>query len=241
MVEYLAEPRARRREVRAARALPRDVLRHARVHGLRDTWRKAGERVLPHLYLREAHVWSVLPLPSSAEARPLPGGMSLGLGSYGDIALLGSLPSPVSPNEAERRLATGAQLWLVKDGGEAAFCAWTFTESAPAIAAPGGRLPLPPTHVFLDDTATASAYRGQGIAPAAWVAISDYFAAAGYRQVWTKVEVKNHPSRRAFAKAGFAEVAMVGLRRVAARNRVSVTDLGDAEAALGLRERLARC
>ena len=220
---------------------PRSVVRHLRANGGRGTRQKVVQRLRPHLYLTEAHIWTALTLPSPKKSHLLPDGLEFRRGGYADVGTLASLPTPVSKNAAERRLAEGAALWLVKDASRTVFCAWTFTEFAPAIAAPGGRLRVPPAHVVLDDTATAGPYRGRGIAPAAWLEIAERFERSGHRRMLAKIKPQNRTSRRAFAKAGFTEAAIVDLQRIAARNRVYVSDLRDAEIAQMLRERLAGC
>jgi len=188
------------------------------------------------LLLVEHHVWYELD-PRRSRPRPeLAKGLSLQPGGTADLHWLLELDT-VSPADGLGRLLTGNELWLVLDGDQVLFSCWIFRERTPAIAAPGGELRLPPGMVCLEDSVTAPAARGRGIAPAAWVAIFDHLEAGGVEQVITKVETANLPSRRAVAKAGFAEVAVMHFRRIAGISRTSV-DVLDGERGSIFRERL---
>lgn len=216
----------------------RQVQRHLREHGVAATAEKVADRVRPFIHLNEAHVWSVLALDAPPESRSLPDGLSLVEGTVDDVDLLEPLPTSVTTREALRRLSEGAQLWLVKDGASAAFACWTFTQVAPVAVAPRGQLRLAPGDVVLEDTATGEAYRGRGIAPAAWAAIAKRLRDDGYERMLTKVEVDNAPSRRAVEKAGFAEAATVEVRRVGPRTRVRVAPMCSPDVAAMLQQRL---
>jgi RimJ/RimL family protein N-acetyltransferase len=214
------------------------LVAHMRDHGVAGTAHKLVERFGAYVYMDESHVWYDLCMDAPPSRPQLQDGLKVTRGDHGDVQLLAGLPTLVSLVEAERRLAAGAQLWLVKDAGRAAFACWIFTDFAPIVAAPGGRMRLPPGTAMLEDSATGEGYRGRGIAPAAWVLIAEELERRGYARMLTKVEVENAPSRRAVAKAGFAEAAIVRLRRVATRKQVRVQELGSPDLAGVLRERL---
>lgn len=224
---------------RAAREHPvRHVQRYVREHGLAATADKVVERLRPHVHLNEAHVWSVLDLDRQLELPGLPAGLMLVDGTAEDVASLERLHTTVTRREALRRLAHGAQLWLVKDGAVTAFAAWIFAEVAPVAAAPRGQLRLAPGDVVLEDTATAEEYRGRGIAPAAWQTIARRLREDGYRRMLIKVELDNGASRRAVEKAGFVKAATVDVLRIGPRTRVRVTPVGDVHIAEMLGQRL---
>ena len=214
------------------------AVRHAREQGLRASARRVEQRLRPFVWLDETHIWSVLRLDNVDDSRQLRDGLVLTLGHDEHLDSLEELPSQVGRKEAERRLAEGAQLWVVMDGESLAFACWIFRDFAPVTAAPGGRFRIPPRHVVLEDSATSDAYRGRGVAPAAWLTLARQLRDAGYSRILTKVEVANAPSRRAVSKAGFVEGAAVHLRRVAATNHVTVRELESAEVTQMLRARL---
>jgi GNAT superfamily N-acetyltransferase len=221
------------------RRLVRRLAHHIRDHGLAATAHRVWTRLRRSLHLRESHAWSVLDVATAAAPPPLAGGLVIVRGGRSDVGLLADLPTEVSAAVALRRLAGGAQLWLVKDGSRAAFVCWIFPQALPAVAAPGGQLELPPGFAALEDTATSEDYRGRGIAPAAWLAIAERLERDGYTHILTKVEVDNAPSRRAVAKAGFREVALVHLVRRAWHRHVTVEVLSNGGAGRMLRDRLA--
>ena len=132
---------------------------------------------------------------------------SLVTGDASHIHLLEALPTEVTEREARRRLAEGAELWLVTRAGEPLFACWLFRDSAPLLAAPGGELQLPEGVVVVEDVATAEHHRGNGIAPAALATIARRMNRRNTRRLLAKVERGNRASRRAFRKAGFRAVA----------------------------------
>jgi RimJ/RimL family protein N-acetyltransferase len=81
---------------------------------------------------------------------------------------------------------------------------------------------LAPGTACLEDSVTASAARGRGVAPGAWTAIAEGLAAEGVRRLITKVEVDNIPSRRAVEKVGFRAVSLMDFVRVGGRGRTRV-------------------
>jgi len=113
---------------------------------------------------------------------------------------------------------------LVHDG-RAAFSAWIFHGSAPAIAARDGWFELPAGVACMEDSLTHPDYRGRGFAPAAGLGIFRAVRESGVVQVVTKIETSNGSSRRAAAKAGFREVATMRFKRVGPRRRTSLSDV----------------
>lgn len=199
------------------------LLRHWRSHGTAQTVRTLVERMRPHLFLRETHVWYELRLdPAATVARPFPPGYVLLAGGPEQLPLLEQLPT-VDAEEGARRLADRASFWLVLDDqGNAAFSCWIFRGTAPVLAAAGGRLTLPEQFTVLEDSVTAAAARGHGLAPAAWSWVAAALLQEGHASLLTKVETANAASRRAVAKAGFVPFATVRYRRVIIRVRVLV-------------------
>lgn len=221
----------------ATRAVGR-IRRGLRRHGFVGSLRLAGALLTRLAYLRESHVWYLLALAGDRSWIPLPAGMEAGRATDAELGLLAELPT-VSLREARRRVAAGAEPWLVRDGARAVFACWIFRDRVPALAAPGGWLELPPGVVGLEDSITSPAYRGRGIAPAAYCAIAGALARDGAGAILTKIEPANVPVQRALEKAGFHSVAAMRLRRTAMRSRVEVRLDGGSEAGF-LVERLAR-
>ena len=204
-------------------------------HGPRAASRRLVQIVRGRLYLREEHVWYELPLGTERAARPLPEGLVLVEADDVQTRLLDDLPT-MAPPEALKLRERGGRLYLVLEGARPLFACWIHASATPAIAAPGGWLQLPVGTVCLEDSVTAAAARGRGVAPAAWSELADRLAADGVERMITKVGVENAPSRKAVEKAGFREAAVMRLTRIGPRARVSVE--GDSELAGELRRRL---
>ena len=207
------------------RSALRGVSQRLRDEGLRAALDKVSVRVRAFLYLNETHVWSELAIGPELTVRPLDDGLSLVRGDTSDAHSAVTVPNTLSPGAAERRLARGAEMWVVKAGGETAFVCWIFRDASPVIASKGGSYPLPPGTAMLEDSATSPDFRGRGIAPAAWSQIAQELRAAGFDRLITKVEIHNAPSRKAVVKAGFVESAALHLRRIGGRNFVRVETL----------------
>lgn len=190
-------------------------------------------------YLKERHIWYRLDLASDRPHPALPPGFELGPASAGELELLGGLET-IGLQEAQRRLAAGAELWLLRQAGEAAFACWIFRGRTPVLAARGGWLRLPDDTACLEDSVTAARHRGQGLAPAVWSRVADSFAAQGFAALITKVAEDNQPSRRAVEKAGFEPVACMDLLRVWPMTHVVIRPRGDPRRATHLSELLAR-
>lgn len=190
-------------------------------------------------YLRERHVWYRLDLPFTAAPPPLPQGMYLQQAGHDELGLLQPLQT-VGRFEAECRLSAGADLWMIRDGTSAATCFWIFWDRSPVLAASHGWMLLPEGTVCLEDSVTAPAYRGRGLAPAGWARVAAQLSEQGVSSIITKIEEQNTPSRRAVEKIGFREVAVMDLERVWMMRHVEVAPRVDDQAAQFLRERLTR-
>lgn len=196
--------------------------RYLRRHGLRSTVGRAAHHVRSRVYLRETHVWYELPLGAARPRVSLPPELTLVRGSEDDLPLLAELPTAPIEEEARRRMEAGADLWLVLDGRRLAFACWIFRDLMPMIAARDGQLVLPPEIVCLENSVTSAAYRGRGIAPAAWSSLADELESSEAEFIITKIEESNTPSRRAIVKSGFHESATMHFRRLGFRRRTLV-------------------
>lgn len=198
--------------------------RYVRTHGTVAAGRRVRRELLPLAHLREAHVWYELSLTGASHVQQ-PGDISMTLGSPERFPLLDQLDS-ISAAEAERRLSVGAQWWLVVENEKPLFSCWIFQGTAPVLAARGGQLPLPADTVVLEDSVTAPAARGRGIAPRAWCMLADSLHEQGKLRMLTKVAFTNTPSRRAVVKAGFREIALVRYHRILGWSRTTVRPFG---------------
>lgn len=185
--------------------------------------RRAASRLRRRLYVDEAHRWYELQLAEPPPGDGLTDGLRLVKAGEAEAALAVDLQGPVEGTVA--LLRHGADLWLVCEGERCAFSCWTFHRSTPVLAAPDGWLALPEGVVCLEDSATDPAYRGRGIAPAAWREIARTLRAEGTRAIVTKIAVDNVPSQRAVAKVGFREIGTMRLRGCPTRSRPRVEDV----------------
>lgn len=202
------------------------VLSYAGTHGVNATARQAARQLRERVYMRESHIWYERQLGVGAPGEASwPDGVRLVAGSVGRLEVLDRFDS-VGEKEARRRLDEGAQWWLVEEDAGPLFSCWILRSTAPVTAAPGGRLPLPSDSVVLEDSVTAPAARGRGIAPQAWTAIAGVLAEQGVARMLTKVEVANTASRKAVLKAGFEELAVMDFARTGPRSSTRVRPLG---------------
>ena len=171
--------------------------------------------------MRERHIWYALDLAGELPRVELLPGFQLIHARHADLPMLEQLKT-VGRHEATQRLDGGADLWLMRDGDQTAFACWTFRDRTPVMAARDGWLALPARTVCLEDSVTSPAYRGRGLAGAAWSALMGSLRLAGAAQVITKVAEDNVPSRRAVEKAGFQPVALMIMSRIALRTRVTI-------------------
>lgn len=187
--------------------------------------RRAGQIARDRAYLREAHVWYCLDLPGDQPKRELPDDVELRRAGSDELDRVEEIGRDAP--SAHERAAGGNDLWFaLRDDDHMLFACWIFHDNVPVLAAPGGRLDLPGDMVCLEDSVTSSAARGRGIAPASWGAIADSLAADGVRRMITKVGVENAPSRKAVSKAGFAEVGLMKMTRVAGWKRTTLEPQG---------------
>lgn len=202
-------------------------LRH---HGLAGSLvcaaRIASRRLLRLPYLREQHFWWLLDLIAERPHPLLPEGLQcrrIETPLTHDVELI----TNVGFVESQLRLAAGAELWTVSDGGRVVSSCWFFRRQAPALASKGGWLELPADVVCMEDSFTIPPYRGRGIAPAGWSRMADVLAASGVRAILGKVEITNTPSRRSLVKAGFRPIAYMELKRLCMLPRVVFEPFSD--------------
>ena len=172
-----------------------------------------------------AHVWYELSLEGDHPEPALDPSFSLVRSGRSELPL--EPLWPVSSDERERRLADGGTLWLVLDGEQRVFSCWILGKGMRVGGAPGsGRwLVFPDDTVCLEESLTAAAYRGRGVAPAAWAAITATIAAdrPEVTRIVTPVEDWNTPSRTAVEKVGFRELAFVRQHKRGVRLHFTVT------------------
>src|SRR5258706_5887545 len=115
---------------RVQRAVSRHGVRSAVQRVLMITRRTIGRS----LYLHERHVWYLLDLAHDRFRLALPKRFTLVRADEAELPFLYQLPT-VGLHEAQRRLAAGADLWLVLDGERAVFSCWIFRHPMPVLAA----------------------------------------------------------------------------------------------------------
>jgi RimJ/RimL family protein N-acetyltransferase len=190
-------------------------------YGVGECVRLAAGHLRRLAYLRESHVWYRLELPQDLQPIGLPPGFEVVRAEERDLHLLEQLPS-IGPRAARRRLADGADLWIARQGGRAAFACWIFHRKTPAAAARCGWLNLPPRTAALEDSIVAPAFQGRGLAPAAWAAIAEVLALSGVEAIVTKVDETDLRCRRAIERVGFRAVASMQLSRIGGHARVAL-------------------
>jgi RimJ/RimL family protein N-acetyltransferase len=196
-------------------------------HGVAGTARLAARRYAPVRRRALVFVWYALDLGGERPRRALGDGLVLRQGGEDDMWLLDQLPADqevrtMTPWFVSEHLARGGDLWLVQEGGRAAFRCWVHRERLPMAEARGRGVDLPDDVVVLEDSISSPLFRGRGIAPAAWAGLADRYAAEGRRWMYTKVNEDNGPSRRAVEKAGFRDVARMQVVRRDVRTRIRV-------------------
>jgi ribosomal protein S18 acetylase RimI-like enzyme len=220
-------------------ALASRAVRALRVRGPLGVAVIAARRLRRIFFADEAHIWLALRLAAERPRRDLPDGMVLRRGQDADLALVEQLPDAAAAAVLRRELRPGHELWIVPAGGRVAFACWLHLEEAPVFAAPGGILGLPPGVCCLEDSATSPAFRGRGIAPAAWASLATVAEAGGYSAMITKVEVDNQASARALEKAGFFEIGRMDFVRRWRNTRVTFSAVHE-EIGAELSRRLSR-
>lgn len=197
--------------------------RTLRRYGPAGFLRRAVGLARERAYDRRTHVWYQLLLDVPHRSRPLPAGLTLIEGSESKASILDELWA-IDRGELRSRLASGGRLWIVVAGEAAAFSCWTFSGRTPVRASTGGWLALPADTACLEESMTAAAFRGRGVAPAAWAEIVARLKGepAALRRLVTTVEEENVASRKAVEKVGFREIGRVHTSRIALRSRVSI-------------------
>ncbi len=212
----------------AATSFAERVGRVMRKHGVGGTLRLLLAQATPRGDFAADYVWHRLDLTRSERPRLLlPPGCELRRAGPADVATLVRMPrdsevTTMSERLVRRRLLEGATPWLVLCGGEPVFSCWTFERALPVSEERAHRLALPYGVVGLEDSLVLPDHRGRGIGSAAWSQIAARLASAGTRAIVVKIDVRNAPSRRVAAKAGFEEVAAMQIARRARRTRVRV-------------------
>ena len=204
----------------------RAIVRHGVTGCLTLAARYAAQSLSAVLYRHERHIWYVVASSAVNKDCTLPEGLKLQRSGPEHLDLLSS-SKLYGWSAGEAFFQEGGDLWIVLDGKRAAFCCWMFRERMPTVAAPGGWKDLPAKTVCLEGVVTDAEYRGRGIAPAAWALIAQHVNQEGMQTITMKVEAGNQSMRRAVAKAGFHEVAMMDYLSVAGLSRVQVTPLGN--------------
>jgi hypothetical protein len=189
-------------------------------HGVWGTATKAVAELTKRLRLSETHVWYELDLTSPRPRPVLETGLTLRKGGEDDVAVMRRME--IGEASARKWLRAANDWWIVLDEDVPLFSCWIFRTQTPVVAAPAGQLKLPPGRICLEDSVTSAAARGRGIAPAAWALIADALAEEGQTQLITKVGVENAASRRAVAKAGFEEVALMHFVRTGPREKTKI-------------------
>ncbi|MGH8371274.1 MAG: GNAT family N-acetyltransferase [Gammaproteobacteria bacterium] len=188
-------------------------------HGVIGCMRRGLNRLRRNMdrlrYLRERHIWYRLDLTCQRPSVELLAGFELVQGSLDDLLLVEQLGG-TGVFEAERRLSMGvnADLWIVRNGQDAIFSCWIFRQRAPVLASRSGWLTLPADTVCMEDAITAPAYRGKGIAAAAWTRIGDLLVRQGVTAIIAKVEECNTASCRAVEKSGFRAIAIMDMESI---------------------------
>jgi GNAT superfamily N-acetyltransferase len=154
--------------------------------------------------------WAEVDQPTGDQA--LPDGFELVHGTEADLPLLAQVGADF--DRARDFLAAGHRLWLVRNGDTLAFSTWTFLGSAPSGAARTGWLALPEATANQEDANTHPDFRGQGLAGAASRQIAAELAReCGIRRGVAFMLDDNASSRRAAAKSGSREFAVVDLKK----------------------------
>ncbi len=206
-------------------------------YGVSGAINRATKRATSHVSVSESHLWYALDLSGEPSHRPLEQGLTLRLGATADLRRLSEVQTN-SVAEMGARLDAGNRLWLVLDGEQPLFATWIFSGSAPVMAAAGGELALAQDTVCMEDSESAPAARGRGVAPAAFGEIAALLASEGRRWLITKVATANAPARRAVEKSGYEAVATMYFRRRGTTRQTRIEPIEGVQASI-VAERLA--
>jgi GNAT superfamily N-acetyltransferase len=200
-------------------------------HGMGGALGQAAKRAGSQLALSESHVWYALDLSTERPARELEAGLTLRRGTADELSGLGEVQTNDAA-EMAARLDAGNHLWLVLDGDQPLFATWIFRERAPVAAAHRGQLVLPADTVCMEDSESAAAARGRGIAPAAISQLSAALAAEGIAWLITKVDAENESAHKAVEKGGYEAAAMMHFRRRGRTTSVTIEPIAGAHATI---------
>jgi GNAT superfamily N-acetyltransferase len=117
------------------------------------------------------------------------------------------------------RLASGHLCFVARHEGRVVSACWTATQRAWTEFL-GCEIELAADEVYLFDSFTLPAYRGQGIAPALCLHELRHFQQAGYRRVIRATTPENKPALRAHAKTGFRPGGMIARVKIGPWQRV---------------------
>lgn len=184
--------------------------------------RRMRDRWGPLLWMHELHVWSTADLRAERPHLPLADGLKAIRATAAHLDLLEDLGA-VGADQALDRLSRGAELWMVLEGERPVYAGWLFHAQAPTVAARSGWIDLPPRVANPEDMITAPDYRGRGLASAMYTVIFDTLQREDRADtVVGKVPVDNIANRRALAKSGWQEFAVVDYRRIGPWRRTRV-------------------
>src|SRR3954471_15605316 len=170
--------------------------------------RRLAARAVAPFYRHRLYRWYWSEGDPSLEVGPLPDGFELTRGGEADLHLLEQMGADF--DRARDFLAAGHRLWLLRHGDRGAFSAWTFLGSAPSDATRTGWFALPEATLNQEDSNTHPDFRGKGLAGIASQAIyAELNREAGITRRITFMLDDNAASRRAAAKAGWREFAVV--------------------------------
>lgn len=172
--------------------------RSVRQFGVLDALRRA--RGLGTIY-----EWRRLSLPDALREMPLGDDVELRRCGHQDLNLYSQLATADNLTAAPAWLDDGDELYLVVSGERVAFACWIFPERMPMGEARGGWLHPPPGAVLLEHSVTSPDFRGRGMAPGAWSAVTTQLRDRGVETVMTKIESDNVAVDRALAKVGFVK------------------------------------
>lgn len=182
-------------------------------------------------FSRDVRIWHELPA-SCLRLGPLPPGTDLVRAAPQDAEIVEQLPlmwssdGMIDAQGARRRMAAGHDLWVVFEAERPVMLFWTCRGSAPALAARGGWLALPPGVASAEDAVVAFDRRGARLTP---LAVTEAFRRLEREGVHTFVMQAlntNRASRHAIRTLGAHETAAVTLVRFAFRSYVRVRPLG---------------
>lgn len=188
--------------------------------GLRHTAAALARRAGQEVYLRESHVWLLMRLDEPRPRPVLAQSLRFTRLTPRQACLVGQLGGSVAV--AEQRFDRGHQLFAVFEEDRLGALGWAFFGEAPTSVSRTGWIPLPPGYVNLEDTVVAPALRGMGVAPAFYSLTFDDLRNQGCTHVVGKIQVRNSANRRACAKLGWREFAVVHLFKLLGLRRVGV-------------------